>query len=67
MAARWTAADYHYPTDYDGTIADRNAQQVEHRLTASVDLFQITATAATETMDRIGATFVDLIASFRFV
>ena len=33
----------------------------------TVDFFQITATAATETMDRIGATFVDIIASFRFV
>ena len=38
LAARWTAADYHYPTNYDGSIADRNAQQVEHRFTASADV-----------------------------
>lgn len=47
LAARWTSADYHYPTDYDGSIADRNAQQVEHRLVASADVAHQLTDAAT--------------------
>ncbi|MBM4193714.1 MAG: TonB-dependent receptor [Gemmatimonadetes bacterium] len=38
FAARWTASQYQYPTDYDGTVADSNAEQSDHRFTASVDM-----------------------------
>lgn len=34
---RWTGSTYHYPTDFSGAIVDRNAEQSEHRLVASVD------------------------------
>jgi vitamin B12 transporter len=37
VAARWSGAIYQYPTDYSGQVNDRNAEQVDHRLTASVD------------------------------
>ncbi|MEA3247342.1 MAG: TonB-dependent receptor, partial [Gemmatimonadota bacterium] len=37
ISARWSAGDYHYPTDYSGAVVDHNAEQVDHRFTASVD------------------------------
>ncbi len=37
LAARWSAGTYQYPTDFDGTVNDRNAEQSDHRLTLSVD------------------------------
>jgi vitamin B12 transporter len=37
VAARWSAATYHYPTDFSGAVVDRNAEQSDHRLTASID------------------------------
>ena len=37
FAARWSAASFHYPTDYDGTVADHNAEQAEHRFVLSLD------------------------------
>ena len=38
VAARWSASLYQYPTEFDGTVADRNAEQVDHRLVVSADL-----------------------------
>lgn len=37
LAARWAAATLHYPTDYAGAVVDHNAEQGDHRLTASLD------------------------------
>jgi vitamin B12 transporter len=37
ISARWSAGAYHYPTDYSGAVVDHNAEQVDHRFTASVD------------------------------
>ena len=37
LAARWSSADYHYPTKSDGTVADHNAEQTDHRLVLSAD------------------------------
>ncbi len=31
-SARWQAATYHYPTDFDGSIGDHNAENTTHRL-----------------------------------
>jgi vitamin B12 transporter len=35
IAARWTAATYHYPTDYTGAVVDHNSEQTDHRLIVS--------------------------------
>jgi vitamin B12 transporter len=35
--ARYTTAEYHYPTDYTGAPVDSNAYRVQHRLTAGFD------------------------------
>jgi vitamin B12 transporter len=37
LAARWSATTYHYPTDYAGNVADRNAEQSDHRFVVSLD------------------------------
>ena len=37
LAARWSSAVYHYPTKSDGTVADHNAEQTDHRLVLSAD------------------------------
>jgi vitamin B12 transporter len=37
LAARWSAATYHYPTDFSGAVVDHNAEQSDHRLTTSFD------------------------------
>lgn len=36
VSARYTAAEFHYPTDYTGAPVDSNAYRVQHRLTAGV-------------------------------
>ena len=38
LAGRWSAASFHYPTDYTGAISDRNAEQADHRFTISADV-----------------------------
>lgn len=37
IAARYTTAEFHYPTDFMGQPVDSNAYRVQHRLTVSVD------------------------------
>ena len=37
LAARWSSSVYHYPTKSDGTVADHNAEQTDHRLVLSAD------------------------------
>lgn len=32
LSARWQASTYRYPTEFDGSIADRNAEVTNHRL-----------------------------------
>lgn len=38
LAARWSEASYHYPTKFDGTVADHNAEQAEHRFIVAADV-----------------------------
>jgi outer membrane cobalamin receptor len=37
VATRWSAATFHYPTDFAGAVVDRNAEQSDHRLTVGLD------------------------------
>jgi vitamin B12 transporter len=37
LAMRWSSQDYHYPTESDGSVVDRNAEQTDHRLVLSFD------------------------------
>ncbi len=37
VSARWSGATYHYPTEYDGTVADHNSEQTDHRFLVSID------------------------------
>src|SRR5687767_15119150 len=37
IAARYTTAEFHYPTDFMGQPVDSNAYRVQHRLTVSLD------------------------------
>lgn len=37
LSARWSAATFHYPTDYTGAVVDHNSEQTDHRLVASLD------------------------------
>ncbi len=37
LSARYTTAEYHYPTDYTGAPVDSNSYRVQHRLTAGFD------------------------------
>ncbi len=37
VAARWSSATYHYPTDFSGAVVDHNSEQTDHRLTLSAD------------------------------
>lgn len=37
LAARWSSATYHYPTDYTGAVVDHNAEQTDHRFIVSAD------------------------------
>ncbi|MCC7194693.1 MAG: TonB-dependent receptor [Gemmatimonadaceae bacterium] len=36
-AVRWSSGNYHYPYDAFGAITDHNSEQLDHRLTASLD------------------------------
>lgn len=36
--ARYTTAEFHYPTDFTGAPVDSNAYRVQHRLTTGIDL-----------------------------
>ena len=37
VTARYTTAEYHYPTDFTGAPVDSNSYRVQHRLTAGFD------------------------------
>jgi vitamin B12 transporter len=37
LTARYTNAEFHYPTDYTGAPVDSNAYRVQHRLTVGID------------------------------
>jgi vitamin B12 transporter len=37
LTARYTAADFHYPTDFTGQPVDSNAYRTQHRLTVGLD------------------------------
>jgi vitamin B12 transporter len=37
VSARYTAAEFHYPTDFTGAPVDSNAYRVQHRLTVGLD------------------------------
>ncbi|MEO8194670.1 MAG: TonB-dependent receptor [Gemmatimonadales bacterium] len=37
VSARYTNAEFHYPTDFTGAPVDSNAYRVQHRLTVGVD------------------------------
>lgn len=37
LSARYTAADFHYPTDFNGAPVDSNAYRTQHRLTLGLD------------------------------
>ncbi|MGH9424157.1 MAG: TonB-dependent receptor plug domain-containing protein, partial [Thermoanaerobaculia bacterium] len=37
FSARYTTAEYHYPTDFTGAPVDSNSYRVQHRLTAGFD------------------------------
>ncbi|HZK78566.1 MAG TPA: TonB-dependent receptor, partial [Gemmatimonadaceae bacterium] len=37
VTARYTTAEYHYPTDYTGAPVDSNSYRVQHRLTTGFD------------------------------
>ena len=37
VSARYTAAEFHYPTDFTGQPVDTNSYRVQHRLTIGVD------------------------------
>ena len=37
IAGRWSGATYHYPTAYDGSVTEHNAEQTDHRFTLSAD------------------------------
>jgi vitamin B12 transporter len=37
VSSRYTAAEYHYPTDFTGNPIDPDAYRVQHRLTAGLD------------------------------
>ncbi len=37
ISARYTAAEFHYPTDFVGQPVDSNAYRVQHRLTVALD------------------------------
>ena len=37
VSARYTMAEYHYPTDYTGAPVDSNSYRVQHRLTTGFD------------------------------
>jgi vitamin B12 transporter len=37
LTARYNASQYQYPTESDGSVADRNAERTEHRLSLGLD------------------------------
>ena len=37
LTARYTAAEFHYPTDFVGQVVDTNSYRTQHRLTVGVD------------------------------
>ncbi|MEO8576881.1 MAG: TonB-dependent receptor [Gemmatimonadales bacterium] len=37
VTARYTTAEFHYPTDFTGAVVDSNSYRVQHRLTVGVD------------------------------
>ena len=40
LSARYTAAEFHYPTDFTGQPVDSNAYRTQHRLTVGLDAGQ---------------------------
>ena len=40
ISGRYTAAEFHYPTDYTGLPVDTNSYRTQHRLTVGVDLLR---------------------------
>jgi vitamin B12 transporter len=40
VTARYTAAEFHYPTDYTGQPVDSNSYRTQHRLTVGLDLLR---------------------------
>lgn len=40
VSARYTAAEFHYPTDFTGAVVDSNAYRTQHRLTVGLDLLR---------------------------
>jgi len=45
ISARYTTAEFHYPTDFLGQPVDSNAYRVQHRLTVSLDATRNLGTA----------------------
>ncbi len=37
LSARYTAAEFHYPTDFTGQLVDSNSYRTQHRLTVGLD------------------------------
>ncbi len=37
LTTRWSSQIYHYPTQFDGSVVDHNAEQTDHRLVMSLD------------------------------
>ena len=46
LSARYTAADFHYPTDFNGEPVDSNAYRTQHRLTVGLDAVRILSSYA---------------------
>jgi vitamin B12 transporter len=46
LSARYTAAEFHYPTDYTGQPVDSNAYRTQHRLTLGFDAGRILSSFA---------------------
>jgi vitamin B12 transporter len=47
ISARYTDAEFHYPTDFTGAPVDTNSYRVQHRLTVGLDAGRQLATAVT--------------------
>lgn len=37
LSGRYTAAEFHYPTDFTGAVVDSNSYRLQHRLTVGID------------------------------
>src|SRR6185369_12259140 len=51
VSARYTTAEFHYPTDFTGQPVDTNSYRVQHRLTVGLD-------ASAEISSRASARFL---------